>query len=147
MNLTSIEVSAHLWDILHTDTWILGKECDKLHLSSCPHRIDAEASALRKKLFQTAASDEPIGEGSETASEETTVATIEVSLIISSFPFPFFPPYLFSSDFSISLRENMMYERIWPDAIVVWDTHTGKYKQCCVLSSDSIYNAIICDLI
>ncbi|KAK3018513.1 hypothetical protein RJ639_003686 [Escallonia herrerae] len=40
-------------------------------------RIDTEASALRKKLDEMAAREEPVAESHETASKETTINTIE----------------------------------------------------------------------
>jgi hypothetical protein len=42
------------------------------------YRIDAEAVSLKKKLDEIAASDE----GREKTSEQTTLATIEVSLFV-----------------------------------------------------------------
>lgn len=51
------------------------------------HRIDAEASLLKKKLDQIVARSEAKGESHETASKETTVSTIEVNLVASVFVF------------------------------------------------------------
>lgn len=62
-------------------------------LSGC--RIDVEASGLRKKLEDLNASQKPSNEGLEQVSEKTTMATIEVSLVIgmTCFCLPFFPCY------------------------------------------------------
>lgn len=46
------------------------------------HRIDTEASSLKKKLDGMSLSGKPSSEGHLETSEETTVATIEVSLVI-----------------------------------------------------------------
>lgn len=46
-------------------------------------RIDAEAVSLKRKLDEIAAPKKPSDEGHEQTSEETTLATIEVSLVVN----------------------------------------------------------------
>lgn len=72
------------------------------------HRIDVEASSLKKKLDGMSLSGKPSSEGHLETSEETTVATIEVSLVILMILVSSFCDYLDVMDISVTEDRKFM---------------------------------------